>query len=296
MWKYILTVSLVLIAAGLFVLYKTHQGLVSANGEVAALQVQYENAIAKSKEIYTDEIISAYARMRSEWLIKCKSEAEEQEAKFREEDVTYTTEIERLEAEIKSMGGLRNELNLKKQCMLDSLVNDEIFQKALSDLQEKGNVQVADMDASDPDVFSNIATNVNLLKSKREEISGEITKDESTIQSLQSRIDALNEASAKEDALARERQARISPESLSCNVIMANRGWDYVIVDAGVSDGVVIGSRLSVMRGSKKICEVSVTLVEDNRSSCDIVMNTLLAGEAVEPGDRVVSVRPVQKN
>ena len=296
MWKYIVIVSLVLIAAGSFVFYKTHQGLVSANGEVAALQVQYENAIAKSKEIYTDETIAAYARLRGEWLVKCKAEAEEQEAKFREEDVTYTTEIERLEAELKSMGGMIDEFKEKRQSTIDSLVNDEVLQKALSDLQEKSDVQVSDMDTSDPDVLSSIATNINLLKSKRDEISGEIAKDQSTIQSLQSRMDTLNEDIAKEDALARERQSRVSPESLSCNVVMANPGWDYVIVDAGVNDGIIIGSRLSVMRGNRKICEMNVTLVENNRSSCDIVMSTLLTGETVEPGDRVVSVRPVQKD
>ncbi len=296
MWKYIVIVSLVLLAAGSFVFYKTHQGLVSANGEVAALQAQYDNAIAKNKEIFTDESIDAYARMRGEWLVKCKADAEQQEAKFREEDVTYTTEIQRLEAEFKSMGGAIDEFNEKKQSMLDTLVNDEVFQKALSDLRERGDVEVADMDASDPDVLSNIASNINLLKAKREEIAGEIAKDESSIQALQSRKDSLNEAIKSEDALARERQARVSPETLDCSVVIADPSWDYVIVDAGVDEGVIIGSHLAVMRDERKICELNVTLVESNRSSCDIIMNTLLAGESVEPGDRVVSVRPVKKD
>ena len=296
MWKYIVTVSLVLIAAGTFVFYKTHQALVSANGEVAALQTQYENAIAKNKEIFIDEAIAAYARMRGEWLVKSKAESEEQEAKFREEDLTYTTEIQRLEAELKSMGGELEEFNEKRESLLNALVNDEALQKILSDLQESGDVQVAEMDSSDADVLTNLASNVNLLKAKRDEISGEIAKDEAFIQTLQSSKDSLYASIKKEDDLARERQARLSPETLDCNVILADPAWEYVIVNAGADAGVIIGSRLAVMRGERKICEMNVTLVENNRSSCDIIMDTLLAGEAVKSGDRVISSRPVQKD
>ncbi len=296
MWKYIVTVSLVLIAAGTFVFYKTHQALVSANGEVAALQTQYENAIAKNKEIFIDEAIAAYARMRGEWLVKSKAESEEQEAKFREEDLTYTTEIQRLEAELKSMGGELEEFNEKRESLLNALVNDEVLQKILSDLQESGDVQVAEMDSSDADVLTNLASNVNLLKAKRDEISGEIAKDEAFIQTLQSSKDSLYASIKKEDDLARERQARLSPETLDCNVILADPAWEYVIVNAGADAGVIIGSRLAVMRGERKICEMNVTLVENNRSSCDIIMDTLLAGEAVKSGDRVISSRPVQKD
>ncbi len=295
MWKYIVIASLVLIAGGSYVFYKTHQALVSADGEVAALQAQYESAIAKNKEIFTDECIAAYARARGEWLVKCKAESEEQEAKFREEDLTYTTEIQRLEAELKSMGGKLSEFEKKREDLLNALVNDEALQKALSDLQESGG-EVTEMDISDEDVLANLATNISMLKAKRDEFTGEIAKDESSIQTLQANKDSLLAAIKKERDIAHERQARLSPETLNCNVVLADPTWEYVIVDAGADAGVVIGSRLVVMRGERKICEMNVTLVEGNRSSCDIVMNTLLTGEAVKVGDRVVSLRPAQKD
>ena len=228
--------------------------------------------------------------------MKSKAESEEQEAKFREEDLTYTTEIQRLEAELKSMGGELEEFNEKRESLLNALVNDEVLQKILSDLQESGDVQVAEMDSSDADVLTNLASNVNLLKAKRDEISGEIAKDEAFIQTLQSSKDSLYASIKKEDDIARERQARLSPETLDCNVILADPAWEYVIVNAGADAGVIIGSRLAVMRGERKICEMNVTLVENNRSSCDIIMDTLLAGEAVKSGDRVISSRPVQKD
>ena len=296
MWKYIVIVSLVLLAAGSFVFYKTHQGLVAADGEVAALQKEYEAAIAKNEEIFKDEIISAYAQMRGEWLVQCKTDSEAQEAKLREEDVTYNTEIERLEADFKSMGGAIDEFNEKKQALLDSLVNEEVLQKALSDLQEEGSVEIADMDSSDPEVLTNLAGNVRLLEERRGEIAMENEKEESAIQALQSNKENLASAIAKEDSLSRERQARVSPAGLNCSVVLADPSWEYVIVDAGVDAGIIIGSRLAVMRGDKKICEMNVTLVENNRSSCDIITDSLLAGEVIVPGDKVISVRPLQKD
>jgi hypothetical protein len=91
--------------------------------------------------------------------------------------------------------------------------------------------------------------------------------------------------------LAQDRQARISPPELNCRVLTADRQWDYILLDAGIDKGIVIGSRLAVMRGDKKICELNVSLVESNRASCDVVYSTMVTGERVEVGDKVVSVR-----
>jgi electron transport complex protein RnfA len=60
---------------------------------------------------------------------------------------------------------------------------------------------------------------------------------------------------------------------------------------SGIDKGIVIGSRLAVMRGEQKVCELTVTLVEGNKSSCDIVYSTMRPGDKVHPGDSVVAVR-----
>ncbi len=292
MWKYIAIASLVLIAAGTFFLYKTHQGLVSAGGEIAVLQNEYEKAISKNADIFTDEAITAYARKRAEWLKQRKEEADEQESKLRSEIVESKAEVENLRRELKEVGGTLEEFESKKQELLSNLVGSETLRKVTNTLEEEGNVEMESLDASDPEVLSGLAKNINRIVEKKRELGEENEKEESAIQALRSRKDSLQEAIAKEDALGRERQSRISPEELKCSVVQAEPAWDYVIVDAGVNEGVVIGSRLAVMRGEKKICEMNVTLVEESRSSCDILMDTLLAGEAVERGDRVVSVRP----
>ncbi len=270
--------------------------MVSASGEIAVLQSEYEKAIQKNAEVFTDEAIAAYARKRAEWLKQRKAEADEQESKLRDEIATSKTEVDTLRDELKSIGGTLKEFEDKKADLLSRLVSSETLRTVTSNLEEDGGIELESLDASDPEVLSGLSKNISRIAEKKKELGEEKEKEESTIQTLRSRKDSLQESIAKEDALSRERQARISPQGLKCSVVQAEPSWDYVIVDAGINAGVVIGSRLAVMRGDRKICEMNVTLVEGSRSSCDILMNTLVAGEVVEAGDRVVAVRPGDKN
>lgn len=291
MWKYIVIASLVLFAAASFLFYKTHNSLVSSGGEVEALQAQYETAIAKNKEIFVDEGIAAYAKMRYDWLEQRRVEADAQKAKLEEEDVTYQGEIERLTKEWESLGGAIEEQKAKLQEDLRALGNSELLKSALDKARELGNKEVQDVDASDPDVLQNISANIRVLQESKKEVEQEIAKESAVVQSLEAQRVVLTDEIAAADALAKERRARISPADLECHVINADPSWDYAILDAGIDKGIIIGSRLAVMRDGKKICELNVTLVEANRSSCDVVYNTLLTGETVHPGDRVIAVR-----
>ena len=291
MWKYIVIAALVLFAVASFVFYKTHTGIVSSTGEVAALSKQFETAAAKSKEIFVDEGIAAYAKMRNEWLSERKAAAEAQKAKYEDETQSVKQQTETLNSEYENTIGVATE----QKKALDEMVRSIATRDDLKALMEKVEVDSEDMEPSDPEVFDKIAANLRALDAKKDEMDSRLKVEESTVEALVARRDALSSEIAAADALARERRARISPEDLSCHVATADPAWDYVIIDKGLDGGVIIGSRLAVMRGNKKICELNVTLVEANRSSGDIVFSTMVAGETVRPGDRVVSVRPNAK-
>ena len=62
--------------------------------------------------------------------------------------------------------------------------------------------------------------------------------------------------------------------------------------DALADLGVVPGSKLAVMRDGNKIAELDVNAVESRVSTATILPSTVTAGERVEAGDVVVSVRP----
>lgn len=295
MWKFITILSLVVMAAGAFVLYKTHTGIASASGEVAALQMQFDNAVAKNKEIFVDKTIAAYAKMRGDWLKQRKEEVVAQKAKLEEENVGYKSEIEKLAQEWQSMGGETEENKKKMQELLETMANNEALIKALNDASEKDGLEVQPMDASDPGMLAALAANLRMLEAKKQALAEENSRKEADIAVLAKRKDELDVKIKEADDLVKERQARISPEGLNARVVIADPDWDYVVIDAGIDDGVIIGSRLAVMRGDQKICEMNVTVVEGNRSSCDIVYSTLKTGEMVQPGDRVVPVRAGEK-
>lgn len=292
MWKYIVIVALVLFAFASFVFYKTHTAITSTSGEVAALRSLVDNAANKNKEIYMDQSIAAYAEMRLEWLNKRKAEADAERTRVEEETVRVKQETENLQQEYENTSGLA----VAQKEKLDEMVRTIASRDDLRQLLEKVGADAEDMSESDPEIFDKISTNLRSLDAKKEELDIKLREEASSVEALVARRDDLTEKIAEEEGIAKDRRARISPAELECSVATADPHWDYVIIDKGVDGGVVIGSRLAVMRGDKKICELNVTLVEANRSSCDVVYSTLVTGEIVRPGDRVISVRTNSEN
>lgn len=287
MWKYIVIVSLVLFAVASFVFYKTHTALTSSEGEVAALQVQYTEATGKNNEVFVDEYILAYAKMRHDWLTKRKSDLEAEKERVVAEDSAVTQEIEELNAKWEVLFGAIN----KERESLKEVMREVVSRLDLSSAVEKTGADVQDLDETDPDLFVKIGENLQALNDKKGLLDTKLQEETSEVEKRVAERDDLQEHIAEEEGTARDRRARISPEELVCYVSVCDPAWDYVILSKGADAGVVIGSRLAVMRGEKKICELNITLVEANRSSGDIVYSTLVTGEIVQPGDRVISVR-----
>ena len=291
MWKYIVIASLVFFAVASFVFYKTHTAMTASSGEVAAIQVQYEAAIAKNKDVYVDETISAYAKMRYEWLVKRKAELEAEKARIEAEDAELVQETEELNSKYEV---LFSEIEKERESIREA-VKDIASRVDLSAAVEKSGADVEPLDSSDPDIFQKIETNLQALNEKKDALEVKLKQEEAEVEKRVAQRDALQENIVVEEGIARDRRARISPEELDCRVTLTDPAWDYVIIDHGADVGVVIGSRLAVMRGETKICELNVTLVESNRSSCDVVYSTLIPGEAVQTGDRVIAVRTSNK-
>ena len=292
MWKYIVIVALVLFGFASFVFYKTHTTIMSSNGEVAALRTQVDAAANKNKEIFMDECIAAYAKMRHEWLTQRKADAEAEQAKVEEETERIKQETEELQQQYDNTSGLAEQQKNK----LEEMIRNIASRDDLRQLLDKVGADAEDMSEGDPEIFDKISANLRALDVKKEELDIKLREEEATVETLVARRDSLTEQIAKAEGIAKDRRARISPEELESSVTNTDPNWDYVIIDKGVDGGVVIGSRLAVLRDGKKICELSVTLVENNRSSCDIVYSTLLTGEVVRPGDRVIAVRANSEN
>lgn len=287
MWKYIVILSLVLFAAATFVFYKTHTALTSSDGEVAALQAQYVEATGRNNDVFVDTYILAYAKMRHEWLEQRKAEYEAEKTRVEAEDAAVSQEIVELNAKWENLFG---EINRVRDSLKETM-REVVSRLDISSAVEKTGADVQDLDETDPDLFVKIGENLQALNEKKDLLAGKLQEETAEVEKRIAERDDLQENISEEEGTARDRRARISPEELVCHVSVCDPAWDYVILDKGADAGVVIGSRLAVMRGDKKICELNVTLVEANRSSGDVVYSTLVTGEIVQPGDRVIAVR-----
>lgn len=272
MWKYIIIGSLVLFLAATFVFYKNHGAMTAPGGEVAAVHAQLQDAVEKNKNISLDRTIKAYSEMRTEWINDRKAKADAEKTDFDGQTEELNSEITQLTARYDALEGDSKRLREELDNTLEGLANAVGLEEGSADPEEVAK-KVAEM----------MEENIGLER--------QVAVEEAAIAALGKESDELNAQITAARKLNQDRQARISPAELECHVINSDPSWDYVILDAGIDKGVVIGSRLAVMRDDKQICELNVTLVEANRTSCDVVYSTLLPGERVHSGDRVISVR-----
>ncbi len=271
MWKKIIIGSVVLFVASSYLYFTSNDALSSNDGEVAFLQQQFRDAADKSKEYHIDRYVKAYADLRTEEFTRLKGQ--------------YSEEKDGLEAKSATM----REETAKAQALYEAVENElKSIREELSKLMNEA-ASAVELDGSGDMEMREVAEKVTEFIQANEELEREIAQEEARIAALGAESERLLKLIADGKKLNQDRQARISPPDLSCSVLTSDPQWDYVILDAGVDKGIVIGSRLTVMRGEEKICELNVTLVESNRSSCDVVYSTLKSGERVRPGDKVTA-------
>ncbi len=272
MWKYIIIAAVVLFLGACFLFFKNNEALTGPEGEVAAFQTQFETAKKKVSEIEKDKAVKRYAELRKSYFAQQTEKYNDERSALEAEDAPYEQEITKAHADLET-------------AKADFKRYREQFQTFQKGATEEVGVEAMDDEEALQMVGQRIAEMVadnEALKQKVDTTKEETEKRKTAAERTQAMIDAAKK-------LAADRMARLSPPELKCTVASVDADWDYVILDSGVDKGIVIGSRLIVMRGEAKVCELTVTLVESNSSSCDVVYSTMRPGDRVRPGDTVVS-------
>ena len=274
MWKYIIIAAVVLFLGACFLFYKNNEALTGPEGEVAAFQSQFDMAKKKAVDIEKDKAIKRYAELRADYFKQQSVKFNEERAALEAEDAPLEQEISQANADLDAA-----KADFKRyQDQFKSFARDAAANAGLDGVSEEEALK---------EVGQHIAQLIEANNALEAQAQAE-EKMTSDLGAESERTLAMIEAAKK---LAADRMARLSPVELKCSVVSVDPTWDYVILDSGIDKGIVIGSRLAVMRGEQKVCELSVTLVESNKSSCDVVYSTMRPGDSVRPGDVVVSVR-----
>ena len=238
---------------------------------------------------------------------------------YLDNEEALTKERKECVSRYKNLNGLRGEFTEEKTKYVDFLVKNEALTndinaltKQMDELEAKNQELAAANEAKKTDLQAQ-QTALAELQSK--------SKDMESIQAIADKIKGLEEESkqlevvkqaeqGKHDAIVAETEqlvvnnaalrqlkadqdAHLSPPNLKTRVSQVINDFNVVVIDGGAADlGVVPGSKLAVMRDGNKIAELDVSAVESRVSTATILPSTVTAGERVEAGDVVVSVRP----
>jgi Skp family chaperone for outer membrane proteins len=85
-----------------------------------------------------------------------------------------------------------------------------------------------------------------------------------------------------------DRKQMVMRDGLEGQVLAVNPAWNFVVLSIGDNRGVVNNAELLLKRDGRYLGKVRVTSVEPSTSIADIVANSVPAGIAVQPGDRVI--------
>lgn len=272
MWKIIIIFAVVFILGGSWIFYKNQEAMVMKGGEVETVLTQYDDVISRARDMKRDEIVRTYATLRERH---------------------FSTLSEQL---VNEKNGLDREREETEQEIADTQEKIDTADQQYQSLQEElarytqQAAELVGLGASNLD-FDVITQKISDLLRENDELRASIDREDRTIADLTSESERLNTQIGEQKKLAQDRQARLSPPDLDCRVSYVDPNWGFVRLDAGINKGIVIGSRLAIMRGDVKICEINVTNVETRAAAGEVVRSTLMTAESVKPGDRVISVR-----
>ncbi len=280
MWKYIIIGAGVLFLGASFFFYKANSAMSAPEGELATVQSRFNDAVKKSRDAELDIAIKKYAELRTDFFRLQKQRYEEHKAELDEQDAAVMAEVTKNRGDLDAA---KNELNKLRE-------EFKSFTQQVTTAVE-GEDSGGSFAESDVEAAEQMGAKIAELVSSNNELEATLSAEKAAVAALGAESERTIAATIAAKKLNSDRMARISPAELEATVVTADPNWDYVIINAGINKGVVIGSRLAVMRGERKVCELNVTTVESERSSAEVVYSTIRPGDSVKVGDRIISVR-----
>lgn len=234
------------------------------------------------------QINAALTQEKEEIEIKKKaaekevSNLKQQVGEQRQEIVQQQAKVQELNSRIAS---LDNELSAEKKAREDTFLEAEKLREEVITLKNARSKLEADLKASNETVDS-LKSKLDLFESSQQKKKVEQTAQEAKPQDMQlekiviaSRADVAQAPSAKPQVTA--------PQALlEGKVLVVNKEYDFVVVNIGQKDNLVIGDTLEIFRKEKKLGELKVEEVRDTMSVAIPVEPNLI--KQLKEDDRVV--------
>lgn len=143
-----------------------------------------------------------------------------------------------------------------------------------------------------PVTYDSIAGNIKTLEDRRKVLIADIAELETNIEGAEGTIAKNREEIARLGDRKAERDRRIAGNSRESMITAVDSGWGFVVIGAGRSTGFEPQGRLIVKRDGRAIAEVVPSSIEASQTIAEIDYDTLAPGVVLQPGDRVLALKP----
>ncbi|MCH7224574.1 hypothetical protein [Haloferula sp. A504] len=184
---------------------------------------------------------------------------------------------------------LRRELS---EIEADLEVKDEKIKQTEAALAELKKVFVELGFDGDVDMDS-IERNMKTLEDRKKVLTAEIAELETNIEGAESTIAKNRAEIARLGERKAERDARIRSNARESVITAVDSDWGFVVIGAGRSTGFEPQTNLIVKRAGRVIAEVKPSSIEQSQTIAEIDFDTVAPGVVLQPGDRVMLVKPL---
>jgi hypothetical protein len=244
------------------------------------------------------------------YLNKTKlTESRAEATKFKTESATNASKAEKTAAELKAAKETlavassdaektASEISSLKEQASKATVALSDIQKQVADKDATITQQKTDMEAKDAritELESKVSSAAKPAKAETEELKKQIEEKEILTTSLSAKLkDQESQLSALKEREADRRKKQMR-NGLEGRILAVNSSWNFVVLSLGDRNGVVNNAEMLIKRGAQLIGKVRITSVEPSTSIADIVANSIRPGLAVQPGDNVIYMGPVEE-
>jgi len=156
-------------------------------------------------------------------------------------------------------------------------------QKEIDDLKAK--IAAAPTPAPGPDPA------LDEMKKQLADADAKMKEQQQVVESLQKKQTETEQHAQQLEQEEARRKTAVSLPGLEGKVVAVNPSWNFVVLNVGDRQGIVMNSTLVVKRGGNSVARLRVTSVEPATSIADIVPGTVPKGTYVQPGDVAIVPR-----
>jgi hypothetical protein len=208
-----------------------------------------------------------------------KSDAEKAQKEAADANDKATASAAAATAKGKEADDAKTALAESKQ-LVDSLTTQK------KDLEDK--LAEAMKAGADPAKLAQKDTQIAELTTKMDTTNKELTEAKMAFESEVAKGKENEEKVRDLSKKLRDREVNYQKPGLQGRILAVNSGWNFVVLNVGDKQGVVINATLLVVRGNEPVARLRVTSVEPSTSIADVLPGTVRKGTAVQPGDTII--------